>query len=627
MSDSLRSRPRIRFSLVNWLQNSRLSVRAKLMGGFIIIVFFLITLTALSIWATEHQGQKIMEVKTSQEQSFEIIQVEHRVIDLKVALESAQNDLIFISYRSMEVLGEVIFPDEALSRFQASLDDYDRQRLIIQQTMIDIDQLKVVTGISDSERTYWINAEISLDQDLQSLITLMDSMRNAAGQQQFQLLVDTWNKSSRNVALFITRIESFQKSLNNVVGKALNISRQAVADADSIKNFSQLILLMAGLVAIGLTLIFGLVITQVFTHPVNRLRSRLIHLAEGDLATALTVSNQDQFGELANTFNQSINRLGSMVEQVQRQARKVSSTADEIAGSSSRSAQISVEQAGAVAQATVTIEELSHTALQIAEASTLVAHAAEQALSSANDGQETVQESITGITNLKMRVRNITDRILALSERSQRVGHIIEQVASIADQTHLLALNAAIESAAAGENGKRFAVVASEVKRLAERSRQATKDVQAVLGEIQDATNASVMATEQGMKEAERGVILAYRAGDVNESIIQMVERTVQLANAISMATQQQRSASEQVVTSMRHLAMVIGDAAASAQQSSGLAVSLDQIAQELTRVSSNFKVALHPAEDEPPTPENNSGRQETPPSFENNSDLKPLPL
>ena len=129
------------------------------------------------------------------------------------------------------------------------------------------------------------------------------------------------------------------------------------------------------------------------------------------------------------------------------------------------------------------------------------------------------------------------------------------------------------------------------------------------------------------MKEAERGVILAYRAGDVNESIIQMVERTVQLANAISMATQQQRSASEQVVTSMRHLAMVIGDAAASARQSSGLAVSLDQIAQELTRVSSNFKVSSHPAGDEPPTPENNSGRQETPPSFENSSDLKSFPL
>lgn len=569
----------------------------------------------------------MLEVKTSQDQSFEILQVEHSVIDLKVALESAQNDLIFIYNRSTEVLNNIIFPDEAFFRYQASLDDYDRQRVIIEKTTIDIDRLQQVGGISESEMTYWRNAEASLNRDLKSLFIPLDSVRHAAGQRKFQGVVDGWNKASRDVALFLSRVEGFQTGLNNMVGRTLNVSRQAVADADSIKNFSQLILLVSGLVAIGLTLIFGLVLTQVFTHPVNRLRSRLIHLAEGDLATALTVSNQDQFGELANTFNQSINRLGSMVEQVQQQARKVSSTAGEIAGTSSRSAQISVEQAGAVAQATVTIEELSHTAQQIAEATTLVANAAEQALSSANDGQETVQESITGISNLKLRVRAITDRILALSERSQRVGHIIEQVASIADQTHLLALNAAIESAAAGENGKRFAVVASEVKRLAERSRQATKDVQAVLGEIQDATNASVMATEQGMKEAERGVILAYRAGDVNESIIQMVERTVQLANAISMATQQQRSASEQVVTSMRHLAMVIGDAAASARQSSELAVSLDEIAQELTRVSGHFKVKSHTGGDTPLSPQNNAGRPETAPSFENSSDLKPLPL
>jgi methyl-accepting chemotaxis protein len=111
------------------------------------------------------------------------------------------------------------------------------------------------------------------------------------------------------------------------------------------------------------------------------------------------------------------------------------------------------------------------------------------------------------------------------------------------------------------------------------------------LSEIQGATNASVMATEQGMKEAERGVALAHKSGDANESIIQMVERTVQLANAISLATQQQRSASEQVVASMRQLATVIQDGAASAKQSSSLAIALDEIASELRRLSHQFKV------------------------------------
>jgi methyl-accepting chemotaxis protein len=619
----------MRFFLVEWLQNSRWSIRTKLMSGFFLIVIFLLLLTALSIWTTDHQGQKITEVKTSQDESFGVLQVEHSLVDLKTALSNVQNDLNFVYYRANEVTNSQVLPDEAFYRSQASLDDYDRQRALIQQTITGLDRMTSITIISDTDKNYWLNAEASLKKDVQQLLDSLDIVRQAAGDRQFKTMADNWLQSGKNIVLIITRVENFQAGLNSILENTLNTSRQAVSDADGIRNFSQIILLLAGLLAICLTLIFGLVVTQVFTTPVNRLRNRLLHLADGDLSTNLNVSNQDQFGELANTFNQSIARLGTMVGQVQRQARKVSGTAEEIAGASRHSAQISVEQAGAVTQATVTIEELSHTAQQIAEAATLVANAAEQALNSVNDGQETAQESITGNTNLKLRVREITDRILALSERSQRVGHIIEQVASIADQTHLLALNAAIESAAAGENGKRFAVVASEVKRLADRSRQATKDVQAVLGEIQDATNASVMATEQGMKEAERGVILAYRAGDVNESIIQMVERTVQLANAISLATQQQRSASEQVVASMRHLSTVIGDAAASAQQSSDLALTLDRIAQELTRVSGQFKLASHLTADEPlggksgPDP----AREETLSSYESSADLKPLPL
>ncbi|MBN9387326.1 MAG: HAMP domain-containing protein [Chloroflexi bacterium] len=621
----------MRFFLVEWLQNSRWSIRAKLMGGFFVIVIFLLILTALSIWTTDHQGQKILQVKNSQEEAFAILQVSHSMVDLENGLTNIQNDLSFIYFRATEVINNRVSPDEAYFRSQASLADFDRQKDDIQQNLQQLDRLPEISTISDTDKNYWSNSKESLKNDIRQLLDSLDEIRQASGQQQFKKVIDGWTQAGNSISLVITRTETFHSKLNDLQEQPINSSRLAAADADSLRNLSQIIILVAGLVAICLTILFGLVLTQVFTTPVNRLRHRLLHLADGDLSTNLALSNQDQFGELALTFNQSMDRLGSMVGQVQRQARKVSNAAEEIAEASSHSAQISVEQAGAVTQATVTIEELSHTAQQIAEAATLVASAAEQALASVNEGQDTAQESIKGNTNLKLRVREITDRILALSERSQRVGHIIEQVASIADQTHLLALNAAIESAAAGENGKRFAVVASEVKRLADRSRQATKDVQAVLGEIQDATNASVMATEQGLKEAERGVILAYRAGDVNESIIQMVERTVQLANAISLATQQQRSASEQVVTSMRHLSTVIGDAAASAHQSSALATSLDLIAQELARVSGQFKLPANLALEEPPaegnTPGQAAGRDENTSAFEGSSDLRPLPL
>lgn len=579
------------FSLVRWLQESRWSIRTKLMTGFSTIALFIALLAGLSWLVINDLGQKINQVANTQVEVNQATQLADAVKDAKISLENIKVAMVFVSARSADVQANLTTPQEAYERYQPYLLDYVRQRLILDDSRTELNGLKQMINTSSMTPDSTNRFFQLMEQPLQTLLARTDLIRDAARNRQLASARQQWQTAEPELVNLMSQIDHFNDDLSRQVIQAQTASRKAVDDANNARNLFQSVILTAGIVAVLLALIFGLTLTLVFTRPVETVRRRLMQLAEGDLATPLEVSNRDQFGQLAITFNQSLNRLGTVVEQVQNQSSRVSSAAAEIATASTRSALVSVEQAGAVAEATVTIEQLSHTAQQIAEAATLVANAAELALGSASDGQETVRESILGINNLKNRVRNITDRILALSERSQRVGHIIDQVASIANQTHLLALNAAIESAAAGENGKRFAVVAASVKQLAERSRQATKDVQAVLGEIQAATNASVMATEQGMKEAERGVMLAHRTGDANENIIQMVERTVQLASAISLATQQQRSASEQVVSSMRQLATVIQDGASSAKQSSSLAGSLDEIALELRRLSNQFKV------------------------------------
>jgi methyl-accepting chemotaxis protein len=151
-------------------------------------------------------------------------------------------------------------------------------------------------------------------------------------------------------------------------------------------------------------------------------------------------------------------------------------------------------------------------------------------------------------------------------------------------------LNAAVESAGAGGAvGERFGVVASEVKKLAQRSAAATREVRGIIAQVQAATNAAVMATEDGLKETEKGVEVAHQSGDANEDIIQMVERTAALANAISLATQQQRTASEQVVATMREIAAGTRASAAGSQQAAGAAGELNAIALELRAVSEGF--------------------------------------
>ncbi len=559
------------------------------MGGFAVIAFFLLILTALSALVINDLGQKINAVDASQKRLEKTVQLTDGMNELRVALDKIDVSLSAIIARLSDAQTGKSSEDAAFNASQLDLGLYQRQREIVRQARNHIQDASAefLTGTDLNNGSVRLLDNFS--RELQPLLNDLDIVQNAVKDRRFGVAIPRWQEVQPRLKSTKEQINEFRAT--GLIQDTLKISNRQVNEANTAKNFWLYFLLIVGLVALLLALGFGLVLTLAFTRPVEYFRRRLVRLADGDLATSLEVNSRDQFGQLAGTFNQSIHRLGSVVEQVQSQSFRVSSAAAQIAAASGHSAMISAEQAGAVAEATVTIEELSQTAVQIADAASLVAEAAEQALNSASDGQATVRDSIVGINNLKNQVSIITERILALTERSQRVGHIIEQVASIADQTHLLALNAAIESAAAGENGKRFGVVAASVKQLAERSRQATKDVQAVLSEIQSATIASVMATEQGLKQAERGVVLAHSTGDANENIIQMVERTVQLASAISLATQQQRSASEQVVSSMRQLAIIIQDGASSAKQSSSLAVALDTIANELLRLSSQFKV------------------------------------
>jgi methyl-accepting chemotaxis protein len=585
--------------IVGWLQQSRWSIRTKLMGGFAIISLFLGIITLLSIVTISELGNKITAVAEAQTEVTNAKIVAESARDLENSLPSLRENLLTIDLINNSILrGEA--PLDASQRVQPYLANIQRQRAEIDQTIANATSFSTTFAMVNTPNFDYQKFRQLLQGDFVALLGKVDQLRAYASGRQFQQAADTWKELTSQFDQILDQIKQFRITTNQVVNQLTEVSRRTSQEADATRNQAQVWLAVAGGLAIVVALGFGMLLTYAFTSPLQRLRSRFMQLAEGDLITNLEVSNRDEYGELATTFNQSVGRLGSVIEQFQSQALRVSSAAAQIAAASRQAALISADQAGAVAEATVTIEELSHTAQQIAEAATLVANAAEQALSSASDGQDTVRTSIHGISTLKTQVQDIAIKILALSERSQRVGHIIEQITSIADQTHLLALNAAIESAAAGENGKRFAVVAAEVKKLSERSRNATKEVQAVLSEIQGATNASVMATEQGMKEAERGVALAHKSGDANESIIQMVERTVQLANAISLATQQQRSASEQVVSSMRQLATVIQDGAASAKQSSSLAIALDEIASELRRLSSQFRVEKSSLLDEP---------------------------
>ncbi|MEI8306064.1 MAG: methyl-accepting chemotaxis protein [Chloroflexales bacterium] len=307
------------------------------------------------------------------------------------------------------------------------------------------------------------------------------------------------------------------------------------------------------------------------------LLAALAWLSGRDLTHAMTQSNE-RAEELLNKTEQLMEKNIQQVEL----GSDLAAAAAEMQVTSQQQASGATQQASAVSEVSTTIEELGSTARQIAQASEHVALAAQQTLENLSNGQGAVDESIQAMERIRGRVQDVSTRVLSLGERSQQIGDIIDLIDDISDETHLLALNAAIEAAGAGEHGRRFAVVAAEVKSLANRTLAAAKEVKGVIAEIRQATSAAVLAAEEGSKAVERGVELAHRAGQVMDNIVMVAERSAQSAAEIGLATAQQQSASEQVVETMREVAEVARQSALGARQMAESAATLTTIADRL---------------------------------------------
>lgn len=292
------------------------------------------------------------------------------------------------------------------------------------------------------------------------------------------------------------------------------------------------------------------------------------------------------FGEQASEqsdalFQSNQKLLEKNIQQIEL-GSELSTAAAELLAASHQQASGATQQASAVSEVSTTIEELGSTARQIAIAAEQVAEASRQTLENLSEGQDAVDNSIQAMERIRGRMQDVSARVLNLGERSQQIGEIIDLINDLSDETHLLALNAAIEAAGAGEHGRRFAVVAAEVKSLANRALAAAKEVKGVIAEIQQATNSAVLAAEEGGKEVEHGVELAHSAGEVMNAIVMVAERTAQSSGEISLATAQQQSASEQVVETMREIADVARQTAAGSRQMAESAQMLTAIAERL---------------------------------------------
>ena len=308
----------------------------------------------------------------------------------------------------------------------------------------------------------------------------------------------------------------------------------------------------------------------------------------GDL-TAAPATLAGSAPQLADAFSRAARALAGLIEQIQDSSIEVASAGGTIQTTASELASGSSQQAAAVVEITASMEELARTAGQIAHNAANQADLSAHAERSGDLGADAVEEALRGVEEVQQRIETIATRADTLGTRSKEIYRVLDLINDIAQETHILSLNAAIEAAAAGDHGRRFSVVADEVRRLAQRSRESVESVRTLLDEFAGSIRAAVVATEEGGKEAVRVVERARAAAAAIEELRGALANTARVAREISLATGQQQGASDQVVLTLKEVSQVIQRMAEGLRHFSGTADRLNQLALAIQLLTQSF--------------------------------------
>jgi twitching motility protein PilJ len=330
-------------------------------------------------------------------------------------------------------------------------------------------------------------------------------------------------------------------------------------------------------------------------HQVMDLLSIVSGAAEGDLTVKAEVT-ADALGSVADAFNLMINGLTALVSQASSVAHEIQSSTSDILQASERMRRGAEQQTAQIQGASGAVNEMSHTIQRMAENAEAATQASLKATQAAVKGGSSVAETIKGMQRIRAAVQTTGKKIKGLGERSLEIGAIIEVINEIATQTNLLALNAAIEAARAGEQGKGFAVVADEVRKLAERAARATKDITSLIKGIQVETSEAVTVMEEGTREVEEGTKLADQAGAALREIEQIVKQTSGLVTDITNSAANQVKVSESVVTSMDSISKLTQDTTKGVQDTVETIGRLADLSKRLTDAIGRFKLGKEQA-------------------------------
>ena len=388
------------------------------------------------------------------------------------------------------------------------------------------------------------------------------------------------------------QLAAMEKEMADVFNFSDNRAALFVKESQQSAKDSHVMVTALLLASIVLTIIIAILLTRSITRPLNIAVGVAERVAGGDLTVAVPVTDSgDEVALLLRTLQRMVENLRSQTLAIQEGINVLAAAAGEILSSTAQIASAAAETATAVNETTVTVEEVKQTTELSTQKARNVADGAQRALLVSQQGRKSVEDAVQGMSRIREQMETVAESIVSLSEQSQAIGEIIATVNDLAEQSNLLAVNAAIEAAKAGEHGKGFAVVAHEVRSLAEQSKQATAQVRTILNDIQKATNAAVMAAEQGSKAVEAGEKQSVEAGEAIRVLSDSIAESANATSQIAASSQQQVVGMDQVAMAMENIKDASTMSVGSSQQTEQSAQNLHELGQKLKQLVERFKL------------------------------------
>ncbi len=391
-------------------------------------------------------------------------------------------------------------------------------------------------------------------------------------------------------------VRNATEGINSILKVSTAIStvvKEEIDEAQSSAAFNMGLAIFFLFLTVVLAIISFIIVKYKITSPMYNLNEVMTYIEQsGDLTKSVNLDSQDEAGSMASAFNKMVHKFHDITRDIASSSDHLASASEELSASATQIANGTEEQSSRADHVATASQEMNATIVEVAKNASGAAEAAKNANEAANRGGDIVTKTIESMNGIAETARESSDVIATLGSRSQEIGKIIKVIDDIADQTNLLALNAAIEAARAGEQGRGFAVVADEVRKLAERTSSATKEIGEMITAIQEETDKAIHTMDKEVQVVEEGVGYAEEAGTALREIMDQVEMVTGVIEQIATASEEQSTAADQISGDIESVARITKDTNTGSQQIVQASTEMAELASSLQAAVSMFKTS-----------------------------------